>query len=379
LYKSINLQDAIEVNKNITFHCSRQPGRSDRAKLRVHFALAAAKFGVRLPKIYRCNLDSNPFENSIKEIIEYQLPIFDDILAESQKPLNERPLAAALYFVDYCIVEIKGDTKENFAEKEWFKSIYKLIKHWYHERYGSALKANNDYVALGVVLIHKTPFQLNIPLGIAQEKEGNDKRWFCLPISIQDNENVFDWIENKPNLEKIPEANVAELKETISETATKNREIHVNLMTASLEKSLHKTSSTISAHLDKAVRDILSLDGGRISTSYWEIHLAIEKAIKLIILQNGRDHQNKHDLEKLCRIANNIRGVSLDCTIFSAFPSDNEAIKQRYGEGSSFTIQEAVNNYISAVSVISKITELLKRQVTMNNARFLIAIPPWEK
>ncbi len=324
-------------------------------------------------------MTSNSFENGIKEIIDYQLPIFDDILAESQKPLAERPLAAAFYFVDYCIVEIKGDTKEKFLEKEWFKSIYKLIKQWYHDRYGNALKANNDYIALGVVLIHKTPFQINVPLSIAQEKEGNDKRWFCLPISIQENENVFDWIENKPNLEQIPEADVAELKKNISEVATKHREIHVNLMSASLERSLHKTSSTISAHLDKAVRDILSLDVGRISTSYWEIHLAIEKAIKLIILQNGRDHQKKHDLDKLCKIANNIHGISLEGTIFSAFPSDNEAIKQRYCEGSSFTIQEAVNNYISAGNVISKLTKLLKRQFIMDNARFLIAIPPWEK
>ncbi len=107
--------------------------------------------------------------------------------------------------------------------------------------------------------------------------------------------------------------------------------------------------------------------------------MAIEKAIKLIILQNVRDHKNKHNLEKLCGIANNIRGVSLDCSVFSNFPSDNEAIQQRYGEGSSFTIQEAVNNYISASGVISKLTKLLKRKFVMNNARFLIAIPPWGK
>ncbi|NQS99612.1 MAG: DUF429 domain-containing protein, partial [Candidatus Omnitrophica bacterium] len=298
------------------------------------------------------SLTGKTFENGLREFIEYQLPIFDDILAESQKPLHERPLAAAFYFVDYCIVEIKGDTKENFAEKEWFKSLYKLIKQWYNERYATALKVNNDYIAFGVVLIHKTPFQLNIPLSIAQEKEGDGKRWFCLPISIQNNENVVDWIENKPNLEKMPEADLGDLKKTISDIATNNRAIHVNLMSASLESALHKISSTIPAHLDKAVRDILSLNGGRISTSYWEIHLAIEKAIKLIILQNDRDHQNKHNLDFLCRIANNIRGISLDCSVFSNFPSDNEAIRQRYGEGSSFTIQEAVNNYISASGVI---------------------------
>jgi len=121
------------------------------------------------------------------------------------------------------------------------------------------------------------------------------------------------------------------------------------------------------------------LEAGKISTSYWEIHLAIEKTVKLIILKNGRDHQNKHSLDKLCKIANNIKGIKLDCRIFSSFPSDNEAIKQRYGEGSYFTIQEAVNNLISANAVISKLTNLLKRQFIMNNARFLIALPPWEK
>jgi HEPN domain-containing protein len=288
-------------------------------------------------------------------------------------------LAAALYFVDYCIVEIEGDTKDKFLEKEWFRSIYRLIKQWYKARYADALKATKDYVALGAVLIYKTPFQLRIPLSIAQEKEGDDKQWFCLPRSVQDGENVFDWIDKKPNIDNMPENELKELQKSISDIAANVRSIHVNLMSASLEKNLHKISSTIQAHIDKAVRDILSLDAGRISTSYWEIHLAIEKAVKVIILQNGRDHQNKHSLDKLCKIANNIKGIRLDCSIFSCFPSDNEAIRQRYGEGSYFTIQEAVINLARANEVISGLTNLLKRQFIMNNARFLIALPPWEK
>jgi HEPN domain-containing protein len=324
-------------------------------------------------------LTSKSFENGIKEFLEYQLPIFDDILAESQKPLSERPLAAAFYFVDYCVVDIKGESKDNFFEKKWFKSIYKLIKQWYDGRYGAAQKSSKDSIALGAMLIYKTPFELNIPLSIAQEWEGDDKRWFCLPISIQENENVFDWIKNKPNLEKMSEVDLENLKNIISDIATNNREINVNLMSASLEQALHKISTTIPAHLDKAVRDILSLKDGRIATSYWEIHLAIEKALKLILLQNKRDHQNKHNLDKLCKMANNIKEVALDCSVISKFPSDNEAIQQRYGEGSSFTLQEAIANYISACAVIASLTKMLKRKFIMKNARFLIAVPPWEK
>jgi len=311
--------------------------------------------------------------------MEYQLPIFDDILAESQKPLSERPLAAAFYFVDHCIVEIKGDSKDNFLEKDWFKSIYQLIKEWYKERYSDAIKKSNDYMALGVFLLYKTPFLLKIPLSIAQEKVGDDKRWFCLPSSVLEDENVIDWIDKKPNIDKLAGGDFENLKNNITDIATNIRSTHVNLMSASLERNLHKISNTIQAHMDKAVRDILNLESGKISTSYWEIHLAIEKAIKLIILQNGRDHQNTHSLNKLCKIANNIKGISLDCSIFSKFPSDNEAINQRYGEGSYFTIQEAVNNFANANQVVSKLTGLLKREFILNNAKFLIAIPPWEK
>jgi HEPN domain-containing protein len=177
----------------------------------------------------------------------------------------------------------------------------------------------------------------------------------------------------------MPKDDLESLKKVVCGISTSTRATHVNLMSASLEIELHKISGSIPAHIDKAVRDILSLEGGRISTSYWEIHLAVEKAIKLVILQNGRDHKNKHNLNKLCKIANNIRGINLDCSIFSKLPSDNEAIQQRYGEGSCFTIQEAVKNYTYANEVISKLTELLKRKFIMKNARFLIAIPPWEK
>jgi hypothetical protein len=88
---------------------------------------------------------------------------------------------------------------------------------------------------------------------------------------------------------------------------------------------------------------------------------------------------NSSGLDKLCKIANNIKGITLDRSIFSKFPSNDEAIKQRYGEGSYFTIQEAVNNFISANEVISKLTGLLKREFILDNARLLISIPPWEK
>ena len=53
------------------------------------------------------DLANKSSENNLYDFIEHQLPIFDEILANNQKPLSQRPLAAAFYFVDYCIVESK--------------------------------------------------------------------------------------------------------------------------------------------------------------------------------------------------------------------------------------------------------------------------------
>lgn len=116
-------------------------------------------------------------KNDLYSFIDQQLPIFDEILAKEQKPLHQRPLAATLFFVTYCIVKIKYDGKiielnkeSDYCEQKWFNYLYKLIKKWYINRYSDAMNHNSIEFALGVVLIYDTPFQLKIPLAIAEEK-----------------------------------------------------------------------------------------------------------------------------------------------------------------------------------------------------------------
>jgi hypothetical protein len=325
-------------------------------------------------------LTNKKSENDLYEFLEYQLPIFDELLAEAQMPLSKRPLAAACRLVNYCIIKIEGDNKDKYLEKEWFRSIYKMIRKWYRERYADAMDYNNDDFALGAVLIYDTPFRLEIPLSIAQEKEGECKRWFCLPNSVLPEENVLDWLTKKPNFQTMSKHELECLKQEISRISSFVRRIRVSLMSATIKKEeLHKMSSSIPAHIDNSVRDILSLYNGRISTSFWEIHLAVEKTLKLLILQNGLDHNNEHNLKTLCAIANTINGIVLESSMFEKLPSSGEAIRQRYGEGISFTIQQAVENYILGIEIIAKLTELLAREFVLKNARLLIALPPWEK
>ena len=79
-------------------------------------------------------MDNQCKDSDLANFLEYQLPIFDELLAEEQMPLHQRPFAATIQFVTYCIVEIEGDDKNNFLEKAWFKSFYQLVSGWYSNR-----------------------------------------------------------------------------------------------------------------------------------------------------------------------------------------------------------------------------------------------------
>lgn len=321
---------------------------------------------------------NNINENGFNDFLEMQLPIFDDILAKEQTPLSIRPIHAAIRFVEHCIVEIKDDNKENYLEKEWFRIIYQLINNWYIERYANAINSTNDHSAIGIVLIHNTPFQLKIPLFVNQEKKGEDCRWICMPISILNNENVINWIQNKPNMDKIEGDELILLTKTISNIAESIRSIHINLKCNYQTSETINLAASIPVHLDKAALDILSLESNRISNSYWETHLALEKSLKLVILQNGLKNKKTHNLKELCEIANSIEGKNIDPDNISLFLSDKESIQQRYW-GKVFTIKEAITNYYNAAKVVSTITRQLKRPFDLKNIRLLIKQPNWGK
>jgi hypothetical protein len=318
-------------------------------------------------------MDDEYKNTEISDFLEEQLPVFDEIFAEELMPLHQRPLAATIQFIEYCIVDMKGDTKEDYLKKPWFKSTYQLVCKWYLDRYGDAMKLKRHNSSLGVVMIFDTPLKISIPLSVAGKKESATKRWFCLPHEVLENENVFAWIEGTPNLLKMKAEERFTVENYLRAIATANRSINVNLMSADLkEKHLRNLCSGIPAHIEKAVGDILSLDEGRISNSFWEIHLAVEKALKLLIGQHNH-FPPIHDLHKLCNAANQINDVSIDKDLIDMLPSHHNAIRFRYGEGGTVTARQAVLNYKNGLIITKILTAALRRQFVMENVEFLIS------
>jgi HEPN domain-containing protein len=143
--------------------------------------------------------------------------------------------------------------------------------------------------------------------------------------------------------------------------------------------SLGMLGGSISAHFEKAVQDILSNKPEQMSVAFWEIHLAIEKAMKLFLRQKGHKPPSIHDLFELRkRAGSEVDSTELD-TSFAKCPKPKEAIKYRYGENDEVSADNAIEFYYTAIRIVSFYTKAMHRKFVMNNARFLIKAPPWKE
>lgn len=315
----------------------------------------------------------------MQSIVREQLTIIDEILAKRGTPLGQRSFEAAVLFVNECIVEIEGDTKDDFLGKKWFADIYHWTEDWYRERYGDALKEGGRDNAKGIARVYGTPFALSIPLTLTEPEDPGKTVWLIFPIAVMPDETPTEWLRPKPNLEQLSKKDLESVNEEIVFVASSLRSISVNLMTAEYYTSLQMLGGSISAHLEKAVQDILSGKREQMSVAFWEIHLAIEKTIKLFLRQKDHTPPNIHDLIELRKIAESqVRSTELD-TSFAKCPNVKEAIKYRYGENDDVSAKTAIEFYYAALRIVSFYTKGLNRKYAMNNARFLLKAPPWKE
>lgn len=318
--------------------------------------------------------------NKMKSIVREQLVIIDEILSKREKPLTLRPLEAAIIFVNEVIVEIKGEDKNDFHEKKWFAEIYKWTDEWYQERYGEAIKNSHDNTSKGIAIVYGTPFSLIVPMTLSEPEEPGKTSWLIFPNSIFPEEKILDWLQPKPNLEQLTEQQLATLKEEIEYVGVCLRSIRINIMSAEyVNASLQMLGGSISAHFEKSVQDILSGKREQLTVSFWEMHLAIEKAIKLFLKQNKLACPKTHDLIRLREISNQkIETDELNYS-FSICPTEKDSIKYRYGEMQDVSVEKAYILYKEALKIVAFYTKALYRKITMENARFLLQLPPWQK
>ncbi len=317
---------------------------------------------------------SDEFDDLLAEV----LPDFDAELAEQGIGLTQRPFRASCLFVKHCILEVKGDTKDNYWSKAWFGSLFRSVNAWYEKRYGNALQQRKPSKISTVVSAFATPFRAEVPLVVNEPALPDKTFWLSFPIAVPPSEDHMVWLVNPPNFDTSTTAERSALSYALIESATHLRATHVNLMTADHEDELTRSlAQGILPHLEKGALDIARSEPNSRSIAVWELNFACEKAIKTFLRQQRVDPPRTHDIRHLHQVAIDRFGPNEMNSAVAVFPTEKVVVRHRYAEIPPPSLTEALSIYRAALSIADGYSHKLARTYTFDNAKFHLKMPPW--
>lgn len=315
----------------------------------------------------------------LKDAIDEHMPFIDEILQESKIAIFERFIRAASIFVDVAITDSSFGSKEELLKSEaFFQGIIPLVRDWYWEKYGELSKSPKDKFYSAIINPYGQPVLVKIPSAISRIEVPNETAWFTLPDCLQESESLTDMIQTPSILDKLPSNEKEVLLLEFDEVVFMTRAINLNIMSASeLDAETTNMAQGIWSHFEKAIVDILSFQNQQASIGCWELHLAIEKTLKVYLKQaDGKKHYG-HNLNTLGDKAR-LYIPEIDLSMIKSLPSDKDAIQFRYSELVK-NVDEAVGYYKKALALVTLITSKLPRKYGFNNASFLIKMAPWAR
>ncbi|MDF3207154.1 hypothetical protein EOA22_10400 [Mesorhizobium sp. M7A.F.Ca.US.014.04.1.1] len=316
---------------------------------------------------------------TLEEAIAEHMQLIDLELQVEELPLWQRPLRASIKFVLESILDIRGDTKEDFAGKPWFAVIFHHIETWYRDTYGSAFdQSSGEGFASGVVLVRHVPIEIRVPLTRTTPGTPGETVWLHFPLGIEQGETPTDWLVNPPNLAKIDLTESRKLKTRTTAVATALRRIRMNTMGVTApDHEITELIDGVLSDLQNAAIGLLTDSDTARGAAMWSMQMAIERTIKAFILQKtGRKYRETHDLFYLYDDAlPHCSGINRG--LLKKLPNSREMMEGRYGLGTKWTIRYATEAYFAALMLISEFSARYDRKISVGGSRVHLKRPPW--
>lgn len=279
--------------------------------------------------------------------------------------------------MDHVIVEVSGDTKDDYLSKPWFSGIYVPIIHWYEQRYGTEITQPRRPMVHGLVSHFEALYAMRVEL-VLSEVDTDGYRWVKFPKEVLPDEDPSRWLIAPPKLDNLKSKRRSSLIETSRHVANRLRSINNSLNTAthSTEAS-RRMALTVVQHLDKAALDGTSRIDGASTFVPWELQMACEKTIKTFLVQRGVVYPATHDLRELNRLAQPLLNWAEAAKSLAAFPSEPRVMKWRYAEIAHPTQVEVWRMYGAALELIEGYAVRLTRSRTFNNFAVKLKKAPW--
>jgi HEPN domain-containing protein len=315
-------------------------------------------------------------EISLKTILDGALPIIDSDLSNRNEPLSTRPLRAAILFVKYFIVEIKGEDKDNFHDHPWFSAILNYINKWYFKRYGDAYEKNDSNIK-GLIFIYNHPFEINFPFSLTIDEGDKETISVIMLSKFRSEENWKKYIISGPDLDTLDSPLLRLIEQDVIETVEKSRHFFHNFAGIDSESSeLKVMAASIQDHINSAVFNIVSTSHLKYNLALWDLHLALEKSLKMLLMQTTGKFPKTHDLVTLFSLTKFSFYKELHDSIHS-FPNHKKVIELRYSESDFQNPHEIRDIYINTLNILYNISNLIKKKLTVHGATFYIKRPTY--
>ncbi len=247
-------------------------------------------------------------------------------------------------------------------KNDWFFPLAKMLGRWYSHRYGDAARMVQDGDLKAFVLIRSTPFLIAIPRHKVEPGEEADTAWMHLSDKVRDDEDPLAWIVRPPNLEALSQEAKAELNTDLLRVANAIRFIYIAAMSVPTAEQPELLSflRAIVPHLTQAANMIGEGRARALLTSYWELQMAAESAVKALQLQISGDYGKTHDLLRLAHDVSQ-KDPTFPANTLTAFPDQHRVIDMRYGMGDTPSWDECFENYCAILEFIRSCLQRLPR------------------
>ncbi len=314
---------------------------------------------------------ADKIDTNLQKFINDWIPLFDEVYTQKQIKVPDRPFKATIAFINKAILEVRNTTKDKLKGPPLFGYFYRHVYLWYKDHYGDALNRSteDDYLTT-YIIIRKLPYGLKIPKTLREDHTDNTAKWLVFPNEIMEYEVIWEWIINKPNMMSFKDEEMNKLEKIIRKRVNLLRNSYTNSITTNLyNKSIERMQTDIFTHLRNFSSEMVLNFNKGLSNALWELHLAMEKVLKIYLLQNKIAYNKVHDLDYLFKLTS-LKNKRIDRFITN-FPQWKDAIKYRYGELVEINMNKVNKYYDGALETINYLIEMFDRDLKMRNGKFL--------
>lgn len=316
----------------------------------------------------------------LNDLFKFYLPDLDQAFAKAGIELSSRPVRAASFIVEKFVIEVEGDSIENYHQKPWFGLFFNCARQWYEGRYGDNLNSEVLNKLEAAVQIYQRWYLLEIPVQFKKLVPEEKSAWVYFPTTVREGEDVLQWIQSGPNFEKMNSSTKDKVLGKIEELVALVRKINLNLWVPFDEQSHADTAEHIKQYIASAAKHFADNKPQSVEMAIWEMHFAFEQSFKLWLSQKGLGSYTTHDLTELNDETASLLGHPLvQESTLEKLPSGTDAINFRYAKLPAPSLERQHNIYRIGLQCIKTVTDHLERELHVFDAGILLKQPPWHR